>query len=43
MSNIRHALNVKREDDFAKWYQEVIQAADLAEESGVRDCMVIKP
>ncbi len=43
MSNIRHALNVKREDDFAKWYQEVITAADLAEESGVRGCMVIKP
>lgn len=43
MSNIRHALTVKREDDFAKWYQEVISAADLAEESGVRGCMVIKP
>ena len=43
MSNIRHALNVKREDDFAKWYQEVISAADLAKESGVRGCMVIKP
>ncbi|MGB7374617.1 aminoacyl--tRNA ligase-related protein [Pontixanthobacter sp.] len=43
MSNIRHALNVKRADDFARWYQEVISAADLAEESGVRGCMVIKP
>ncbi len=43
MSNIRHALTVKREDDFAAWYQEVIAAADLAEESGVRGCMVIKP
>ncbi len=43
MANIRHALNVKREDDFAKWYQEVVSAADLAEESGVRGCMVIKP
>jgi prolyl-tRNA synthetase len=43
VSNIRHALNVKREDDFAKWYQEVISVADLAEESGVRGCMVIKP
>ncbi|MGY6638280.1 MAG: proline--tRNA ligase [Erythrobacter sp.] len=43
MSNIRHALTIKREDDFAKWYQEVISAADLAEESGVRGCMVIKP
>ncbi len=43
MSNIRHALQTKREDDFAAWYQEVISAADLAEESGVRGCMVIKP
>jgi prolyl-tRNA synthetase len=40
---IRHALNVKREDDFAQWYQEVVSAADMAEESGVRGCMVIKP
>jgi prolyl-tRNA synthetase len=43
VSNIRHALNTKREDDFAAWYQEVISAADMAEESGVRGCMVIKP
>lgn len=43
MSQIRHALTVKREDDFAKWYQEIISAADMAEESGVRGCMVIKP
>jgi prolyl-tRNA synthetase len=43
VSNIRHALTVKRADDFAQWYQEVISAADMAEESGVRGCMVIKP
>ncbi|SMQ74513.1 prolyl-tRNA synthetase [Altererythrobacter xiamenensis] len=43
MSNIRHALSVKREDDFAAWYQAVISEADLAEDSGVRGCMVIKP
>ncbi|WP_428027799.1 proline--tRNA ligase [Altererythrobacter sp.] len=43
MSQIRHALSVKREDDFAAWYQEVISAADMAEDSGVRGCMVIKP
>ncbi len=43
MSQIRHALSVKRADDFAQWYQEVVSAADLAEESGVRGCMVIKP
>jgi prolyl-tRNA synthetase len=36
-------LTIKREDDFAQWYQEVISAADMAEESGVRGCMVIKP
>ncbi|MCJ1959871.1 proline--tRNA ligase [Novosphingobium mangrovi (ex Hu et al. 2023)] len=43
MSAIRHALNTKRENDFAQWYQEVIAEAELAEESGVRGCMVIKP
>lgn len=43
MTAIRHALQIKREDDFAQWYQEVISAADMAEESGVRGCMVIKP
>jgi prolyl-tRNA synthetase len=43
VSQIRHALSVTREADFAKWYQEVVAAADLAEESGVRGCMVIKP
>lgn len=40
---IKHALNVTRERNFAAWYQEVISEADLAEESGVRGCMVIRP
>ena len=40
---IRHALDVKRADNFAAWYQAVIAGADMAEESGVRGCMVIKP
>jgi prolyl-tRNA synthetase len=40
---IRHALTTKREGDFAAWYQEVISEAEMAEESGVRGCMVIKP
>ncbi|GGC20752.1 proline--tRNA ligase [Novosphingobium marinum] len=43
MPAIRHALSTKREDDFAQWYQEVISEAELAEESGVRGCMVIRP
>lgn len=42
-SAIRHALSVTRETDFAAWYQEVIAEAELAEESGVRGCMVIRP
>jgi prolyl-tRNA synthetase len=42
-ATIRHALSVKRADDFAQWYQEVIAEAEMAEESGVRGCMVIKP
>ncbi len=40
---MKHALNVTREQDFAAWYQAVITEADLAEESGVRGCMVIRP
>jgi len=41
--SIKHALSVTRQDDFAQWYQLVITEADLAEESGVRGCMVIRP
>jgi prolyl-tRNA synthetase len=40
---MKHALNTTRAQNFAAWYQEVIAEADLAEESGVRGCMVIKP
>lgn len=40
---IKHALSVTRAQNFASWYQEVISEADLAEESGVRGCMVIRP
>ncbi|MBX9732374.1 MAG: proline--tRNA ligase, partial [Sphingomonas sp.] len=40
---IKHALSVTRDANFAEWYQTVITEADLAEESGVRGCMVIRP
>ena len=40
---MKHALTVTRQEDFAAWYQEVIAEAEMAEESGVRGCMVIKP
>ena len=33
----------KRSEDFSKWYNDIIIHADLAENSGVRGCMVIKP
>ena len=39
----KNALSVTREQDFAAWYQAVIQEADLAEESGVRGCMIMLP
>ncbi|KUO68635.1 MAG: proline--tRNA ligase [Lutibacter sp. BRH_c52] len=33
----------KRETDYSKWYNELVVKANLAENSGVRGCMVIKP
>ena len=33
----------KREEDYSKWYNELVLRADLAENSDVRGCMVIKP
>ncbi|HPD40690.1 MAG TPA: proline--tRNA ligase, partial [Anaerolineae bacterium] len=30
-------------EDFSKWYNEIVQKADLADYSPVRGCMVIKP
>jgi len=33
----------KRNQDYSKWYNELVIKADLAENSAVRGCMVIKP
>ena len=33
----------KRSEDYSKWYNELVVKADLAENSSVRGCMVIKP
>ncbi|MDW8350153.1 MAG: proline--tRNA ligase [Verrucomicrobiae bacterium] len=43
MPNSTTAITPTRQDDFPEWYQQVIQAADLAENSEVRGCMIIKP
>jgi prolyl-tRNA synthetase len=41
--NKQTAIVPIRENNYAEWYQQVIKAADLAENSDVRGCMVIKP
>lgn len=37
------AITPTRDENFPEWYQNVIKAADLAENAPVRGCMVIKP
>ena len=37
------AISPTRGEDYSEWYQQVVRAADLAESSPVRGCMVIKP
>ncbi len=37
------AITPTRVEDYPEWYQQVVKAADLAERSPVRGCMVIKP
>ena len=37
------AISPRRDEDFPEWYQQVIRAAELAEPSEVRGCMVIRP
>jgi prolyl-tRNA synthetase len=43
MSTEKTAITPTRAEDFPEWYQQVIKAADLAENSETRGCMVIKP
>ena len=44
MAKAKTAISPTREEDYSEWYQEVIKAADLAENAvQVRGCMVIKP
>jgi len=37
------AITPRRDEDFPEWYQQVVRAAELAEPSDVRGCMVIRP
>jgi prolyl-tRNA synthetase len=42
-STPKSAISPRRDEDFPEWYQQVIRAAELAEPSDVRGCMVIRP
>lgn len=39
----QNAISPTRTENYPEWYQQVIKAADMAENSPVRGCMVIKP
>lgn len=39
----KRAISPTREEDYPEWFQQIIKASDLAENSPVRGCMVIKP
>lgn len=39
----KHAISPLRSENYPEWYQQVVKAADLAETSDVRGCMIIKP
>lgn len=41
--NVKSAISPTREENYSEWYQQVIKAADMAENSVVRGCMIIKP
>lgn len=40
---LKTAINPRRDQDFPEWYQQVVRAAEMAEPSDVRGCMIIKP
>lgn len=43
MAQAKSAITPTRAENYPEWYLQVVAAADLAEASGVRGCMVIKP
>ncbi|APC14353.1 proline--tRNA ligase [Pseudomonas frederiksbergensis] len=40
---MKNAISPTRNENFSEWYQQVINQAELAENSPVRGCMVIRP
>ena len=43
MWKAKNAISPTRQENYPEWYQQVVKAADLAENTPVRGCMVIKP
>lgn len=43
MSNQQSSVITPRAEDYSKWYNNIVKEANLAENSAVRGCMVIKP
>lgn len=41
--NAKTAVTPTRDENFPEWYQQVVRAADMAENSAVRGCYVLKP
>jgi prolyl-tRNA synthetase len=41
--HVKTAITPTRAEDYPEWYQQVVKASDMAENSPVRGCMVIKP
>lgn len=41
--NAKTAITPTREENFPEWYQQVVRAADMAENSPVRGCYTLKP
>ena len=41
--NVRFVEDLADKDDFAQWYYEVVRKAEMADDSPVRGCMIIKP
>ncbi|EXF93180.1 prolyl-tRNA synthetase [Pseudomonas fluorescens HK44] len=40
---MKNAISPTRNENFSEWYQQVVSQAELAENSPVRGCMVIRP
>ncbi len=42
-SSPKTAIKPTRAENYPEWYQQVVRASDMAENSGIRGCMIIKP